>query len=52
MKWNIAVALATGFVLAMALIFGGRVMNGQRLVKSDKDSASNSSDCCTRQQSL
>jgi hypothetical protein len=48
MKWNIAVAVATGFVLAIGLIFGGRAMSGQRLVKSDKDSAPNSSDCCTR----
>jgi hypothetical protein len=46
MKWNIAVALATGFVLAMALIFGGRAMNGPHLVKSDKDSIAQS--CCTR----
>jgi hypothetical protein len=48
MKWNIAVAVAAGFVLAMALIFGGRAMNGPHLVKSDKESVQNSSDCCTR----
>jgi hypothetical protein len=47
LKWTIAVALVTGFVLAMALVFGGRAMNGPHLGKSDK-SVTNSSDCCTR----
>ena len=28
MKWNIAVAMATGFVLAMALAFGGHIISG------------------------
>jgi len=44
----IAVAVATGFVLAMALIFGGRAMNGPRYVLSDEQPVRNSSDCCTR----
>jgi len=48
MKWNIAVALATGFVLAMALIFGGRVMHGSHLVRSEMTPLPNVSDCCTR----
>jgi hypothetical protein len=48
MKWNIAVAVVTGFVLAMALAFGGRVMSDPHLFKSDKESVLNSSDCCTR----
>jgi hypothetical protein len=48
MKWNIAVALATGFVLAVALIFGGPAMNGSHLIKSDKEPVPNSSDCCPR----
>jgi len=48
MKWNIAVAMATGFVLAMALILGGRAMNGSHFVKSDKEPVHNSSDCCRR----
>ena len=48
MKCNIAVALATGFVLAMALVLGAGAMHGPHLVKSDKESLLNSSDCCTR----
>jgi hypothetical protein len=48
MKWTIAVAVVTGFVLAMALMFGGSVMNGPYLAKIDKEPARNSSDCCAR----
>jgi hypothetical protein len=48
MKSNIAVAVATGFVLAMALIFGAGAMHGPRLVKSNETSVPNLSDCCTR----
>jgi hypothetical protein len=39
MKWNIAVALVSSFVLAMALMLGGRAMNGPYIVTHD--------DCCT-----
>ena len=28
MKWNMTVAVVTGFVLAMALVFGGRIISG------------------------
>jgi hypothetical protein len=48
MKLNIAVALATGFVLAMALIFGGRAMHSPYLVKSANGQSAIVSDCCTR----
>jgi hypothetical protein len=48
MKWNIAVAVVTGFVLAIGLIFGGRAMSGPHVTKSDKEPVQNSSDCCTR----
>jgi hypothetical protein len=37
MKWTFAVAVVSGFVLAMALAFGGRAMNGPNLVKDDDD---------------
>lgn len=39
MKWNIAVALVSGFVLAMALTLGGRAMKGPHIVTRDN--------CCT-----
>lgn len=32
MKWNMAVAVVTGFVLAMALAFGGRMLSGAPVV--------------------
>jgi len=34
MKWNMTVAVVTGFVLAMAmaLAFGGRILNGPPVV--------------------
>ena len=28
MKWNMTVAIVTGFVLAMALAFGGPIISG------------------------
>jgi hypothetical protein len=38
MKWTLAVALVSGFVLAMALTLGGHAMNSPRMVTHD--------DCC------
>jgi hypothetical protein len=32
MKWNMTVAVVTGFVLAMALAFGGRILSGAPVV--------------------
>jgi hypothetical protein len=37
MKWTFAVAVVSGFVLAMALAFGGPAINGLHIVKSDKE---------------
>ena len=34
MKWNMTVAVVTGFVLAMALAFGGRILSGPPVVVS------------------
>jgi len=44
MKWTIAVALVAGFVLAMALIFGGRTLNRAHAAIGDKDAQQ--SDAC------
>lgn len=32
MRWNMTVAVVTGFVLAMALVFGGHVLSGRPVV--------------------
>jgi len=37
MKWTLTVAVVSGFVLAMALAFGGRAENGPHLGKVHKE---------------
>jgi hypothetical protein len=48
MRWNIAVSLATDFVLAMALTLGGRAMNGTHVIVSNSMPLQKALDCCAR----
>jgi hypothetical protein len=46
MKLTTAVALVTGFVLAMALAFGGRALNGPHIANSNAELMP--AGCCAR----
>jgi hypothetical protein len=39
MRWNFAIAVVAGFVLAMALAFGGGIVSGPRVVSSPSQSS-------------
>jgi hypothetical protein len=39
MRWNFAIAVVVGFVLAMALAFGGGIVNGPRVVSPPSQSS-------------
>jgi hypothetical protein len=39
MRWNFAIAVVIGFVLAMALAFGGGIVSGPRVVSPPSHSS-------------